>query len=78
MLLEIKQYLTERRHASLRDLSLHFDTDPDAMRGMLDIWIKKGTIRKCDAAACGGCSSNCETAKMDEAYETIEQPIQFV
>ncbi|MEE9320724.1 MAG: FeoC-like transcriptional regulator [Granulosicoccus sp.] len=76
MLLDIKQYLIERQHASLRDIALHFDTNPDAMRGMLEIWINKGKIRKCDAAACGGCSSGCEVAKQDEAYESTERRIQ--
>ena len=83
MLLGIRQYLIERQRASLQDLALHFDTTPDAMRGMLEIWIKKGKIIKCDAAACGGCSSGCSAAQQDEAYEYNEvraqvAPMHFV
>lgn len=75
MLLEIRHYLMQRQQASLQDLVLHFDTTPDAMRGMLDTWIKKGKVTKCDAIACGGCSSSCVTARQDEAYEWSEKVV---
>ena len=73
MLLDIKRYLMERQRVSLQDLALHFDTDADAMRGMLATWIRKGKISKCDAVACGGCSSSCSTAQNEEAYEWREK-----
>ncbi len=78
MLLEIRDYIRERKHVSLRDLALHFDADPDAIRGMLDKWIEKGRVRKCSTAACGGCASNCSTAQQEEAYEWVEQPRRFI
>jgi hypothetical protein len=73
MLLDIKRYLMERQRVSLQDLALHFDTDRDAMRGMLEAWIRKGKVIQCDAIACGGCSSNCSTAQQQEAYEWSEK-----
>jgi DeoR/GlpR family transcriptional regulator of sugar metabolism len=76
MLLEIKRYLKKQQRVSLQDLSLHFDTDADTMRGILEVWIKKGKVTKCDAVACGGCSSNCSTAaQQQEAYEWSEKVI---
>ncbi len=78
MLLEIKRYMQERGHVSLRDLALHFDADPDAIRGMLDKWIEKGRVRKCSSLACSGCASNCSTAQQEEAYEWVELPRRFI
>jgi len=83
MLLDIKRYLMERQRVSLQDLALHFDTDADAMRGMLDTWIRKGKVTKCDAVACAGCSSSCSTAQQEEAYEWREKvaeaiPVKFL
>ncbi|MEA3291133.1 MAG: FeoC-like transcriptional regulator [Pseudomonadota bacterium] len=70
MLLDIKRYITVRGRVSLRDLTLHFDADPEAMRGMLEKWISKGQLAKCDAASCGGCTASCSSAQ-EEAYEWV-------
>ena len=78
MLLDIKRYLMERQRVSLQDLALHFDTDDGAMRGMLATWIRKGKISKCDAVACGGCSSSCSTAQNEEAYEWREKLVEGI
>ena len=68
VLSDIKHYLQERRQASLRDLAFHFDTDPDAMRGMLAQWIQKGRVARCSlegacGRGCGGC--HCDPAAME-------------
>lgn len=78
LLLEVRDYIRERKHVSLRDLALHFDTDPEVVRAMLDKWIAKGRVRKCSTAACGGCASNCSTAQAEEAYEWVEAPSRFI
>lgn len=70
MLLDIKRYITLRGRVSLRDLALHFDADPEALRGMLEKWISKGHLVKCDAIDCGGCASSCPSAR-EEAYEWV-------
>ncbi len=57
MLQNIKKYLQSRQQASLGDIALHFRTDAEAIRGMLDRWILKGKVEK-DAAP-GGCQSRC-------------------
>ncbi len=40
ILSDIRKYLSENRIASLKDLSVHFDIEPDAMQGMLQEWKK--------------------------------------
>jgi len=70
ILSDIKQYLKARRQASLNDLALHFGTDPDAMRGMLDQWISKGKVMKSELqTTCGrGCTA-CTCSGSLEIYE---------
>jgi hypothetical protein len=46
ILSEIKRYLVEHKQATLGDLAIHFDTDPEAMRGMLEQWIQRGRVLK--------------------------------
>ena len=70
ILRDVAGYLQRRKHASLNDLAMYFDTSPDAMRGMLDKWIAKGKVMRCPAAACQGCSSTCSAAP-GEAYEWV-------
>ena len=51
ILSEVRHYLRQRGQASLDDIALHFDADPMAVRGMLDIWIRKGKAHKQNTAA---------------------------
>ena len=67
ILSDIKRYLMERRQATLADLALHFDADADAMRGMLQQWVRKGRVTKVMAG--GGCGSSC--SKCDPAAVEI-------
>ena len=71
LLRDVRDYLEQRKHASLNDLSVHFAAQPDAMRGMLNQWIVRGKIRRCSAIACEGCSSRCASAP-GESYEWVE------
>ena len=71
LLTDIRDYLQQRGQASLSDLSLHFSTQPDAMRGMLEQWILRGKVRRCPAAACSSCSSRCASAP-GESYEWVD------
>ena len=59
ILSKIKRYLTERGQATLADIALHCDAEPDAVRGMLEQWIRKGKVEK--RLASGSCGSNCST-----------------
>jgi len=69
---EVKNYLAERRIVPLKDIALHFDLPPDAIRGMLEPWLRKGRVRQHLESACqdGGCCGGCaEDSK--EIYEWI-------
>jgi hypothetical protein len=56
----------------LPDLCYRFDVDGNAMRTMLDVWARKGFLRRVDAppscgfGACDGCA-----AEPPEVYEWI-------
>jgi len=72
ILSEIKQYLSQRGSTTLTDISLHFDTEPNAMRGMLEQWIRKGKVSKHIASE--SCSSSCNKCdiKNSEIYQWVE------
>ncbi len=57
ILSDLRAYLRERGQSSLQDMALHFDTDPDALRGMLEHWIRKGKVSRMTNASCA--SSGC-------------------
>ena len=63
ILAEIKRYLQQRGQATLADIALHFDTAPDAVRGMLETLLRKGRIRRQQLnSACGSSCCKCDTA----------------
>ena len=71
ILSDIKRYLIERGSASLSDVALHFDSDPEAVRGMLEQWVRKGKVRKnLLSASCGSSCDKCDTVAT-EVYEWI-------
>ncbi len=68
ILSELKDYVKSRRQVSLKDAALHFDVEPEAIRGMLEFWVRKGKISKHgnDAACAGGCA--CSFKEDQEMY----------
>lgn len=59
----VRDYLKQRGQCTLSDIALHFDTDADAVRGMLDVWIKKGKVeRRSATASCGTSCQSCDPA----------------
>nr|VFJ58191.1 MAG: FeoC like transcriptional regulator [Candidatus Kentron sp. FM]VFJ68068.1 MAG: FeoC like transcriptional regulator [Candidatus Kentron sp. FM]VFK13860.1 MAG: FeoC like transcriptional regulator [Candidatus Kentron sp. FM] len=72
MLVEIRSYLSQRRRASLDDLANHFDMPPDAMRPMLEHWVRKGKAAR--HAVTDGCSSGCGKCaeSVGEIYEWLD------
>jgi hypothetical protein len=66
ILSDIRQYLQQRGQATLADMALHFDADPEALRGMLEVWIRKGKVHKrMTSAACGDSCTLCDPATME-------------
>jgi len=71
ILSEISDYLQQRGQATLTDIALHFDTPPDAVRGMLETWVRKGRVRRqLISAACGSSCNRCDPAAT-EIYQWI-------
>jgi len=63
ILSDIRNYMQQHGQVSLADIALHFDVEPDAVRGMLDIWIRKGKVhRRSATSSCGTSCSQCDTA----------------
>lgn len=70
ILSEIKRYLVEHKRATLGDLSWHFDTELEAMKGMLGEWIRKGKVHKLEKQAV--CSKTCGKCRDGVAMEIYE------
>lgn len=69
ILSDIKEYFSKHPAASLSDLSVRFNVEPEAMRGMLDHWIRKGKLRRLDqSSSCSNCCSECKSDHL-EIYE---------
>ena len=80
MLSDIRSYCAETGQVSLQELSNRFETEPEAIRGMMDALAQKGMIRcltDAGSPACGlGCSrctSGCASLRSmpDAIYEWI-------
>jgi putative ferrous iron transport protein C len=70
--IDIKRYLEHNKTATLSQLSNQFDMNPDNMRDLLSMWVKKGKIKLtgyCDTKD----HANCNTPQ-DEIYEWLEDP----
>ena len=66
MLSKIREFLEEQGTASMAEIALHLDADPDAVRGMLDLWIAKGRIEKlAGGPACRTCTCHCDPERME-------------
>ena len=77
ILSDIRDYLQDRGQSTLADIALHFDIEPDAARGMLDIWIRKGKLqRRFATSSCGTSCSQCDTAAT-EIYVWKSRPLSI-
>lgn len=57
MLLQIREFIHRERIVSTQQLMREFHLDKDALDPMLDIWMRKGVIARCDEQ--GSCQSSC-------------------
>lgn len=73
ILSELRDYIQAQSRVSLKDLSLHFNVDPHALRGMLQKWISKGRVRKemAGGASCGTGCCQCDPL-ITEVYEWVK------
>ncbi len=56
-LIDLKNFVQQRRIVSLREISMHFRSDESAIEAMMERWIQKGVIRKVkmEEGKCGSC-----------------------
>lgn len=78
MLKQLKEYLQTKRITSLFELVNAFGCEPDVIRDMLQRWINKGKVQRCQRTpACGKRCIKCDPL-MTELYQWITpqgQPI---
>lgn len=72
ILSELRDYIQQQGRVSLKDLVLHFSVDADALRGMLQKWVKKGRIKQEMAGGtnCGTGCCQCDPL-ITEVYEWV-------
>ncbi len=76
ILSDIKKYLQSHGRAALADIAMHFDADPDAVRGMLEVWERKGKVKKSFvSASCGEECKQCDTSAV-EIYHWVEGGVE--
>jgi len=65
ILIDVKNYLSQKQTATLQELSLHFQRDPDFIRQLLSHWIKKGIISPAEKPI--GCGTRCTQCRPEIA-----------
>jgi predicted transcriptional regulator with HTH domain len=66
ILKDIRLYLQQRGQATLGDIARHFDSDPSAVQGMLEQWVRKGKVRRSLAtSSCGSSCSKCDPTSVE-------------
>ncbi len=72
ILTQLKSHLRLNQTASLFDMALRFNTEPNVIRDMLQLWINKGKVRKCmKTPQCGSKCSKCDPL-LTEVYQWVE------
>jgi len=73
ILARVESHLRERKRASLSDLAETLDSNPEALRGMLEMLARKGRIRRLPSGTtCGGGCNKCKPEAV-ELFEWVEQ-----
>lgn len=68
---ELKRHMQMINASNLFALSHHFNTDPDMLRDMLGLLIRKGIVRKCmQTTKCGTSCNRCNPL-LTEIYEWV-------
>lgn len=71
MLLQIRDFISRQKVVSTQQLTREFHLDLPALQPMLDLWVKKGAIQKCQEKA--NCQSTCFKCRTQtvEYYEYL-------
>nr|WP_238400387.1 FeoC-like transcriptional regulator [Legionella bononiensis] len=66
VLLQIRDYICREGVVSTQQLTREFHLDLPALQPMLDLWLSKGAIRKCQEK--GSCQSACFKCRTPPEY----------
>ena len=72
ILTELKSYLIEKKRVPLIDMAHHFNVAPDAVKGMLGHFLRKGKVRLLEGATCSKGCCKCDPSSL-EIYEWVGQ-----
>lgn len=67
MLTKLKAFVRQQGQANLLEIARHLETDPKAVKPMLDHWIRKGQIQP--APKPNGCGVKC--VKCEPIYAEV-------
>lgn len=69
MLMQIRKYIDRERIVSTQQLTREFQLELSALQPMLDLWVQKGAIKKCEQST--GCKSACFKCRTPPEYYTL-------
>lgn len=73
----LRRYLQDRGQATLAEIALHFEVDPEVARQMLGVWQRKGRVHKRRVtASCGTSCSQCDPAATEIYVWGESAPVQ--
>jgi putative ferrous iron transport protein C len=61
MLLELRDYMIQKRSANLQEIAWHFKQTPETVRCLLAHWIRKGKV--CQSERPPNCGTKCQLCK---------------
>lgn len=72
LLSNLKHYLAQQKAANLLALSQHLNSEPDVVRSMLSLLMRKGRV--CQSPKIPGCGSKCGKCSplLTEIYEWLD------
>lgn len=62
MVRDIRQFIQDRKHLSMQELSIHFKMDKSALEPILEQLERRGYIKTEYDRKCTGCSKSCAFA----------------
>ncbi len=73
ILARLENHFRQYRRSSLTDLAEILDAQPEALRGMLDLLVRKGRLRRLPTGtACGGGCNKCKPESV-ELFEWVNE-----
>ncbi len=73
ILSDLRGYLKAQKRVALKDMQDRFNIEADALRGMLDLWVTKGYVKRLPSGtACSSGCCQCDPA-LTELYEWVEE-----